>query len=152
MTALGAILAATFCPASLAADVVIPSESRTAVCNGKIYSLDLGHVPESEREAILLGASIEYLFVLDPTCSGAANWVAVLDKSRGSGENGLCREAEVTFNTGYPVRQFTTTRELLKAERRGEITVTPAERVLHYTIVRRLEKWPAMVPVESLRR
>lgn len=136
----------------MAADIVIPSETRTAVCNGKIYSLDLGGVPEIEREALLSRASIEYLFVLDPTSSAATNWVAVLDKSRGSGEEGLCREAEVTFNTGYPVRQFTTARELLKAERRGEISVTPAERVLHYTIVRRLEKWPAMVPVESLRR
>ena len=131
---------------------MIPSETRTAVCNGKIYSLDLGRVPESEREATPAGASIDYLFVLDPTCSAVANWVAVLDKGRGLGEDGLCREAEVTFNLGYPVRQFTTARELLKAERRGEISVTPDERVLRYTIVRRLEKWPAMVPLESLRR
>lgn len=131
---------------------MIPSETRTAVCNGRIYSLDLGDVPEDGRGAIPSDASLDRLFVLDPTCSAVANWVAVLDKARGSGEDGFCQEAEVTFNPGYPVRQFTSARELLKAERRGEISVARAEHVIHYTIVRRLEKWPAMVPVESLRR
>ena len=147
-----AVCAAIFCAAPRAADLVLPSETRTAVCNGKIYSIDLGVVSEAGDEPTPANASVDNLFVLDSAHSAAANWVAVLEKVGPSGDDGLCQEKEVTFNVGYPVRQFASARELLKAQRRGEISVAPAERLLRYTVVRRLEKWPAMVPVESLRR
>ena len=145
------VWAATVATASLAAEPDPCFETRAAVYDGKLYTLDLCELrPEAARDAIGSDPSLDYLFILDPTCSAASTWVAVLDGLQESGDAPLCREAEVTFKKGYPVRQFTSARDLRKAEARGEIAVTLTKRVHSYTVVRRLEKWPAIAPVVSL--
>jgi hypothetical protein len=148
---LGAGLLA-LCSVAPAEEIEIHSELRTAVFEGRLYTLALDQLlPDAERSAISSDPSLDYLFVLGPGDDAAGHWVGALDGMRSSKEDALCREVEVTFKRGAPVRQFTSARELLKAEKRGEITVAPTGRVHLYTVLGRLERWPGVTPVLSLR-
>ncbi len=125
---------------------------RTAVYNGRLYTLALDELlPDAERSAIASDPSLDYLFVLGRGDAAAEHWVGVLDGMRSSSEDALCREVEVTFKPGATLRQFTSAHDLLKAEKRGELTLAPTGRVHLYTVLGRLERWPDLAPVLSLR-
>ncbi len=125
---------------------------RTAVFDGKLYTLALDELlPDAERSAIASDPSIDYLYVLGSGDDASGHWVGILDGMRSSSEDALCREVEVTFKHGLPARQFTSAHDLLKAEKRGEIAVAPTGHVHLYTVLGRLERWPDLTPVLSLR-
>ena len=148
---LGACLLA-LCSAAPAEDIEVHSEVRAAVFNGRLYTLALDELlPDAERSAIATDPSLDYLYVLGAGDDAAGHWVGVLDGMRSSSDDALCREVEVTFKHGLPARQFSSARELLKAQKRGDIAVAPTGRVHLYTVLGRLERWPDLTPVLSLR-
>src|SRR2546425_1886607 len=125
-----------FCAPAFAQSTKGHASDMPAYYDGKLFTINFMELsPDAERSAIAHNSAINKIFRSDPGLPGGQPFISVLDAIQGDGFNPLCREFQITFNSGHTPRQLTSDNEVAAAVQRGEITLQATDKVYICSVV-----------------